>query len=78
MPIMTKFETYCLHVSSIHIAITGSTRPYYRKYVNHNNIFPKIYKAILISKEEYTLLCSINDDNIFLLVAFQIFKKYDK
>lgn len=75
---MTKSETYYLHLSGIHIAINGYNPPFYTKYINHKNTFPKIYRAIPISKEEYDLLWSINDDNIFLLVAFQIFKKHDK
>ena len=75
---MTKFDTYCLHLSDIHIAISEYTSPYYTKHIIHKNIFPNKYECILISKEEYNLLCSINDDNIFLLVAFQIFKKHVK
>ena len=78
MTIMIKSEMYCLHLSDIHIAISEYASPYYTKIINHKNIFPRIYKSILISKEEYALLYNINDDDIFLLVAFQIFKKHVK
>jgi hypothetical protein len=78
MTIMIKSEMYCLHLQDTHIGVSEYVSPSYTKHIIHKNIFPNKWECIIISKEEYDLLCSINDDNIFLLVAFQIFKKHDK